>query len=81
MVTKNARPRIHIDIAEEPPAKTRLYVDEDVAEALRKVARAERMELGPFLEKLLRYWLRAERPQYRVVGDGHETGRGKRADR
>jgi len=77
-VARKQRPRIEIDITEPPPAKTRLYVDEDVAAALRKVARVERMELGPFLEMLLRYWLKIERPQYRVVervGEGRGPGR------
>ena len=64
---KAPRKRIAVEISEEPPPKTRLYVDEDVAEALRTVARAERMELGPFLERLLRYWVEKERPGYRVV--------------
>jgi hypothetical protein len=65
-VKKSPRRRIEVDVGEGAPAKTRLYVDEDVAEALRKVARAERMELGPFLEMLLRSWVEAERPQYQV---------------
>lgn len=68
-VKKKRRPRIDVEIDEEPPAKSRLYVDEDVANALRKVARAEKMELSPFLEQLLRYWLEAERPRWRVVVD------------
>lgn len=61
------RPRIDVEIPNELPAKTRLYVDEDVAEVLRKIARAERMELGPFLEMLLRYWVAAERPQWKLI--------------
>lgn len=68
------RPRIDVQIDEEPAAKSRLYVDEDVANALRKVARAEKMELSPFVEQLLRYWLRAERPQWRWLEDHAEPG-------
>ena len=48
--------------------------NEDVANALRKVARAEKMELSPFLEQLLRYWLQAERPKWRVVATTGKKG-------
>ena len=62
--------RLRLDVEIDAPAiqKTRLYVDEDVADALRKVARAERMELGAFLEQVLRHWLKTKRPQWRIVG-------------
>ncbi|MCC6652393.1 MAG: hypothetical protein IT348_14670 [Candidatus Eisenbacteria bacterium] len=45
---------------------------------LRKIARAERMELGPFIEMLLRYWLARERPQWKVIGADHQRGAGGR---
>lgn len=67
MATKKRRPRIEVEIEEQPAPKSRLYIDDDVAEALRKVARAERMELTPMMEMLLRYWLERERPQWRLV--------------
>jgi hypothetical protein len=76
---KTLRRRIEVDVGEAAPAKTRLYVDEDVAEALRKVARAERMELGPFLEMLLRSWIDAERPQYRVTEAADRSGGTRRS--
>ena len=78
MKKKATRKRIAVEISDEPPPKTRLYVDEDVAAALRAVARAERMELGPLLEKLLRYWVEKERPRYRVVDRAQEGATTKR---
>lgn len=60
---KKRAARIDVDVPISAPAKTRLYIDEDVANALRKV---ERAELGAFLEMLLRYWLKSERPQWQV---------------
>lgn len=79
MATKKRRPRIEVEIEEQPAPKSRLYIDDDVADALRKVARAERMELTPMIEMLLRYWLERERPRWRVVNSGDRlTGaRGK----
>ena len=73
-MAKKRAPRIDVDISAPAPTKTRLYVDEDVANELRKVARAERMELGPFIEMLLRHWLAQERPQWKVVGSGGGRG-------
>jgi hypothetical protein len=64
---KKRTPRIDVDISIPTASKTRLFVDEDVANVLRKVARAERMELSPFLEMLLRRWLASERPDWKVV--------------
>ena len=76
------RPRIDVEIPEKPAAKSRLYVDEDVANALRKVARAEKMELSPLLEQLLRHWLRTERPQWRWIEDaGDSVGKAKQGKR
>ena len=72
MATKKRRPRIDVEIAEQPAPKSRLYIDDDVANALRKVARAERMELTPMIEMLLRYWLEHERPQWRLVDAGSQ---------
>ncbi len=79
MATKKRRLRIDVEIEEQPAPKSRLYIDDDVADALRKVARAERMELTPMIEMLLRYWLEHERPKWRVVDSGNRpTGaRGK----
>lgn len=67
MAMKKRRPRIEVEIEEQPAPKSRLYIDDDVADALRKVARAERMELTPMIEMLLRYWLERERPKWRLV--------------
>lgn len=67
MATKKRHPRIEVEIEEQPAPKSRLYIDDDVADALRKVARAERMELTPMIEMLLRYWLVRERPQWLVA--------------
>lgn len=64
---KKRTPRFDVDVSIPTAAKTRLFVDEDVANVLRKVARAERMELSPFLEMLLRHWLASERPDWKVV--------------
>jgi hypothetical protein len=64
---KERGPRIDVEISAPAATKTRLYVDEDVANVLRKVARVERVELGPFLETLLRYWLKHERPQWKLI--------------
>jgi len=76
MATKKRRPRIEVEIEEQPAPKSRLYIDDDVAEALRKVARAERMELTPMIEMLLRYWLEHERPQWKLVeSGGQRSGR------
>lgn len=76
MATKKRRPRIEVEIEEHPAPKSRLYIDDDVAEALRKVARAERMELTPMIEMLLRYWLEHERPQWKLVeSGGQRSGR------
>ncbi|MBK8997612.1 MAG: hypothetical protein IPM35_17930 [Myxococcales bacterium] len=76
MATKKRRPRIDVEIEEQPAPKSRLYIDDDVAEALRKVARAERMELTPMIEMLLRYWLERERPQWKLVeSGGQRSGR------
>lgn len=79
MATKKRRPRIDVEIEEQPAPKSRLYIDDDVAEALRKVARAERMELTPMIEMLLRYWLERERPQWKLVESGAQRSgrRGK----
>lgn len=77
-MAKKRAPRIDVDISAPAPTKTRLYVDEDVANVLRKIARAERMELGPFIEMLLRYWLAHERPQWKVIGGDQERGAGGR---
>lgn len=55
-----------------------MYIGDDVADALRKVARAERMELTPMIEMLLRYWLERERPKWRLVEAGSQRS-GRRA--
>jgi hypothetical protein len=52
------------------PKKARLYVDVDLAKVVRKLARAERLETSGFLEMLVRYWLRSERPQWDLVEEG-----------
>jgi hypothetical protein len=69
LVMKKRRPRLDVDIPNSLSPKTRLYVDEDVANVLRKVARAERAELGPFLEMLLRHWLKTERPNWKIIDE------------
>lgn len=78
-MAKKRAPRIDVDISAPAPTKTRLYVDEDVANVLRKIARAERMELGPFIEMLLRHWLAHERPQWKVVGSDPARGTANRS--
>jgi hypothetical protein len=75
---KKRTPRIDVDIAVPAPVKTRLFVDEDVANVLRKVARAERMELSPFLEMVLRHWLAAERPNWKVVDQPDKSSRSRK---
>jgi len=77
MATKKRRPRIEVEIEEQPAPKSRLYIDDDVADALRKVARAERMELTPMIEMLLRYWLERERPLWKLTETRPPVRRGR----